>query len=173
MAPIPRGAVFMRPMHDDKLLSRSDLLARRADCKRHGQTVVFTNGCFDVLHRGHVEYLQQARTLGDILVVGLNGDQSVRQVKGPGRPLVPVEDRAAILCALTDVDYVTIFPEASVESLVAAVLPDVLVKGGDYSLETVVGRQVVEAAGGKVAILCHVPGRSTSALVTDLEGGGQ
>jgi D-beta-D-heptose 7-phosphate kinase/D-beta-D-heptose 1-phosphate adenosyltransferase len=160
-------------MHDDKLLSHATLLARRADCKRQGRTVVFTNGCFDVLHRGHVEYLQQARSLGDILIVGLNSDQSVRQVKGPGRPLVPVEDRAAILCALTDVDFVIIFPEASVEALVEAVLPDVLVKGGDYRLETVVGRQVVEAAGGRVAILCHVPGRSTTALLTDLVDGGQ
>jgi rfaE bifunctional protein nucleotidyltransferase chain/domain len=156
----------MRPMHDDKLLSRQDLLIRRADWKHHGQTVVFTNGCFDILHRGHVEYLQQARALGDVLIVGLNSDQSVRQVKGADRPLTPEQDRVAILCALKDVDFVTVFPEPSVETLVSAVLPDVLVKGGDYHLEAVVGRQIVEAAGGRVATLCHVEGRSTTDLVS-------
>lgn len=160
-------------MHAAKLLSRPDLLVRRAEWKRCGQTLVFTNGCFDVLHRGHVEYLQQARGLGHILVVGLNSDASVRQVKGPGRPLVCEADRAAILCALQDVDFVTIFPEASVEPLVAVLLPDVLVKGGDYRLQDVVGGRLVEASGGRVATLCHVPGRSTTALIPQVEGDDQ
>jgi D-beta-D-heptose 7-phosphate kinase/D-beta-D-heptose 1-phosphate adenosyltransferase len=151
-------------MHAHKLLSRPDLLALRLEWKQRGLTFVFTNGCFDVLHRGHVEYLQQARALGDILAVGLNSDDSVRALKGPGRPVVCEQDRAAILCGLQDVDYVSIFPEASVERLVASLLPDILVKGGDYSVEEVVGRQVVEAAGGRVATLCHIPGRSTTGL---------
>ncbi len=159
-------------MHAPKLLPRPDLLSRRAEWRRRGQTLVFTNGCFDVLHRGHVEYLQQARALGDVLVVGLNSDLSVRQVKGPRRPVVCEQDRAAILCALQDVDFVTIFPEPSVEPLVTALLPDVLVKGGDYRLEDVVGRQPVEASGGRVLTLCHVPGRSTTTLIPQVEGDG-
>ncbi|HJP30091.1 MAG TPA: D-glycero-beta-D-manno-heptose 1-phosphate adenylyltransferase [Candidatus Latescibacteria bacterium] len=151
-------------MHKHKLLSRSRLLTCRAEWKRHDQRLVFTNGCFDVLHRGHVEYLQQARALGDLLLVGLNSDASVARVKGPGRPLVPQEDRAALLCALQDVDFLTIFPETSVEPLVREILPDVLVKGGDYDVADVVGREIVEASGGRVQTLCHVPGRSTTDL---------
>ena len=155
-------------MHADKLLSRDELLARRSAWRRVGRTVVFTNGCFDVLHRGHVEYLQEARALGDLLVVGLNGDDSVRRLKGEGRPLMPQEDRAAVLCALGDVDYVVLFHETSVAGLVAELLPDVLVKGGDYRPEEVVGREVVEASGGRVATLCLVAGRSTRALAGEI-----
>jgi D-beta-D-heptose 7-phosphate kinase/D-beta-D-heptose 1-phosphate adenosyltransferase len=120
-----------------------------------------------------VEYLQQARALGDLLVVGLNEDSAVRQLKGPGRPWVPQEDRAALLCALQDVDVVTLFPETSVELLVAELLPDVLVKGGDYALEEVVGRQVVENAGGQVCVLCHVADRSTRDLLPTVEAAGR
>ncbi|MCY3736288.1 MAG: adenylyltransferase/cytidyltransferase family protein [Gemmatimonadaceae bacterium] len=152
-------------MHSEKLLSRSALLDLRARCRRDGRVVIFTNGCFDLLHRGHVEYLQEARALGDLLVVGLNDDDGVRRLKGPGRPLVPQRDRAALLCALEDVNAVTLFPGTSVEPLVADLLPDVLVKGGDYSLDEVVGRRVVEAAGGQVLILRHVSGRSTEGLI--------
>ena len=152
-------------MHSEKLLSRSALLDLRARCRRDGRVVIFTNGCFDLLHRGHVEYLQEARALGDLLVVGLNDDHGVRRLKGPGRPLVPQGDRAALLCALEDVNAVTLFPGTSVEPLVADLLPDVLVKGGDYSLDEVVGRRVVEAAGGQVLVLCHVSGRSTEGLI--------
>lgn len=155
-------------MHADKLLARDELLARRSAWRRAGRTVVFTNGCFDVLHRGHVEYLQEARALGDILVVGLNGDDSVRRLKGEGRPLMPEEDRAALLCALGDVDFVVVFHETSVDSLVAELLPDVLAKGGDYAPEEVVGRQVVEASGGRVVTLCLVAGRSSRALAGQL-----
>ena len=152
-------------MHSEKLLSRSVLLDLRARCRRDGRVVVFTNGCFDLLHRGHVEYLQEARNLGDLLVVGLNDDDGVRRLKGAGRPLVPQQDRAALLCALGDVDAVTLFPGTSVEPLVADLLPDVLVKGGDYSLDEVIGRRVVEEAGGQVRVLCHVSGRSTAGLI--------
>ena len=152
-------------MHSEKLLSRSALLDLRDRCRRDGRVVVFTNGCFDLLHRGHVEYLQEARALGDLLVVGLNDDGGVRRLKGPGRPLVPQRDRAALLCALEDVNAVTLFPGTSVEPLVADLLPDVLVKGGDYSLDEVVGRRAVEEAGGRVRVLCHVSGRSTEGLI--------
>ena len=153
-------------MRSEKLLSRSALLDLRRRCRREGRVLVFTNGCFDLLHRGHVEYLQEARALGDLLAVGLNDDRGVRRLKGPGRPLVPQEDRAALLCALEDVDAVTLFPGTSVEPLVADLLPDVLVKGGDYAPEDVVGRGAVEAAGGRVQVLCRVPGRSTEGLVS-------
>ena len=153
-------------MHSEKLLSRSALLDLRARCRGDGRVVVFTNGCFDLLHRGHVEYLQEARALGDLLVVGLNDDDGVRRLKGPGRPLVPQRDRAALLCALEDVNAVTLFPGTRVEPLVADLLPDVLVKGGDYSLDEVVGRRVVEEAGGRVRVLCHVSGRSTEGLIS-------
>ena len=152
-------------MRAEKLLSRPALLDLRARCRREGRVVVFTNGCFDLLHRGHVEYLQEARSLGDLLVVGLNDDDGVRRLKGEGRPLVPQQDRAALLCALQDVDAVTLFSGTSVEPLVADLLPDVLVKGGDYALDEVVGRRVVEASGGEVRVLCHLPGRSTEGLI--------
>jgi rfaE bifunctional protein nucleotidyltransferase chain/domain len=157
-------------VHSDKLLHRPDLLARRAQWRQQQRRVVFTNGCFDVLHRGHVEMLEQARRLGDLLVVGLNSDAGVRQLKGPGRPLVSEEDRAAVLCALQDVDAVTLFDTPSVLPLVRDLLPDVLVKGGDYRLEEVVGRDVVEQAGGCVRILNHLPGRSTTELERRLRG---
>ena len=153
-------------MHSEKLLSRCDLLDLRARCRREGRVLVFTNGCFDLLHRGHVEYLQEARALGGLLAVGLNDDDGVRRLKGEGRPLVPQEDRAALLCALADVDAVTLFSGTSVEPLVAELLPDVLVKGGDYALDEVVGRRVVEQAGGRVRVLRHVPGRSTRDLLS-------
>ena len=158
-------------MHSEKLLSRSDLLDLGARCRRQGRVLVFTNGCFDLLHRGHVEYLQEAKALGDLLAVGLNDDDGVRRLKGPGRPLVPQQDRAALLCALGDVDAVTLFPGTSVEPLLADLLPDVLVKGGDYAADEVVGRRVVEAAGGRVRVLGRVPGRSTQRLISRISAG--
>lgn len=151
-------------MHAHKLLERHALLARRQDWRAQDLTLVFTNGCFDILHRGHVEYLQEARALGDVLVVGLNSDSSVRSLKGASHPMMPQADRAAILCALSDVDFVTIFPQTSVEPLVAELLPDVLVKGGDYSVDQIVGRQIVQSAGGRVVALGHTPSRSSSDL---------
>ncbi len=137
-----------------------------------GSTVVFTNGCFDVLHRGHVEYLMGARALGDVLVVGLNSDDSVRRLKGPGRPVNPVEDRAFVLAGLAAVDYVTVFDEDTPRELIAALLPDVLVKGGDYTRDTVVGAGEVEAAGGRVVIAPLVPGRSTTGILERARQGG-
>jgi D-beta-D-heptose 7-phosphate kinase/D-beta-D-heptose 1-phosphate adenosyltransferase len=133
--------------------------------QQHGETVVFTNGCFDLLHVGHIQYLQQARALGDCLVVGLNDDASVRLLKGQRRPLLPQQERARILAALGCVDYVTIFSEATPLSLVALLRPDVLVKGGDYTPETVVGREVVEAYGGRVCIMPYGDGVSTTDII--------
>ncbi len=130
--------------------------------------MVFTNGCFDLLHRGHVEYLREARALGDVLMVGLNSDSSASTLKGPGRPLMTQQDRAALLGELRSVSYVCIFDEPSVAALVAELLPDVLVKGGDYSLAEVVGREVVEEAGGTVRTLSLWTGASSSDLARRL-----
>ena len=148
-----------------KILDR-DRLAERFGQPRDSR-VVFTNGCFDILHRGHVEYLTRARGLGDALIVGVNTDDSVRRLgKGDGRPLNREEDRALLIAALECVDAVCIFDEDTPLQLVSAVVPDVLVKGGDYSVEEVVGRDVVESAGGEVRILPFIPGFSTTDLVT-------
>ena len=132
---------------------------------RRGERVVFTNGCFDLLHGGHVHYLQQARALGDCLVVALNDDASVRLLKGDGRPLRPQDERARVLAALACVDYVVLFGEATPLALIKFLRPDVLVKGGDYTLETVVGRKEVEASGGTVHLIPYVEGVSTTELV--------
>ena len=148
-----------------KIITHDQLLAIRSQVKKARQTFVFTNGCFDLLHRGHVEYLRAARTLGDCLAVGLNDDDGVRALKGPGRPLCPQGDRAAVLAALECVSHVCIFAGESVESLVAALAPDVLVKGGDYAPAAIVGREHVEAHGGQVRALPLWPGVSTTQLV--------
>lgn len=147
------------------LLSLDGLLDLRSRWRASGETVVFTNGCFDLLHAGHARYLSQARALGDHLVVGLNSDASVRRLKGEGRPVTPQEERAEILCALEAVDAVTLFWEDTPRPIIAALLPDVLVKGGDWALDAIVGREEVEAAGGRVLTLPVLPGRSTSSLV--------
>src|ERR1700691_4126639 len=133
-----------------KIVSQEELIQVTAREKRAGRRVVFTNGCFDLLHPGHVRCLAEARALGDVLVVGVNSDRSVRGNKGPERPLVPQQDRAEVLAALSSVDYVTIFDEPTPRQLIARVLPDVLVKGADWALDDVVGGTEVEAAGGRV-----------------------
>ena len=134
------------------------------------QRLVFTNGCFDILHRGHVEYLHAARSMGDALVVGVNTDTSVERLKGPGRPVVPQGDRALVLAALESVDAVTLFHEDTPRELLAALLPDVLVKGGDYSPEEIVGRAEVEDAGGRVEVIPFIQGRSTTELISRIQG---
>jgi D-beta-D-heptose 7-phosphate kinase/D-beta-D-heptose 1-phosphate adenosyltransferase len=133
--------------------------------RARGRKVVFTNGCFDLLHPGHVLYLAEARALGDVLVVGLNSDESARALKGPSRPYVAERDRALLLLGLRSVDYVSIFPEPTPLELIRAVLPDILVKGGDYRPEEVVGREVVEAHAGTVRIMPFHPGFSSSGLI--------
>lgn len=147
----------------EKILTREALVSRFG--RPRDRTVVFTNGCFDLLHRGHVEYLQAARELGDVLVLGLNTDASVRRLKGTGRPLNDEMDRAHVVASLACVDAVTLFDEDTPRDLIRALLPDVLVKGGDYQVEDVVGKAEVEAAGGRVMILPYLDGRSTTALV--------
>lgn len=151
----------------DKILGRAALIARFG--RPRSATLVFTNGCFDVLHRGHVEYLAAARALGDVLVVGLNSDASVHRLKGPGRPVNALDDRALVLAALESVDVVTPFAEDTPRALIAELLPDLLVKGGDYTLETVVGRAEVEAGGGRVVLVPLVPDRSTTATIARMK----
>lgn len=146
-----------------KVLARSELIARFGR-PREGR-VVFTNGCFDLLHPGHVHYLHEARRLGEHLVIGVNTDASVRRLKGPTRPLVPQDDRALVLAGLAAVDAVTLFDEDTPLELLRELLPDVLVKGGDYDLDSIVGRGVVEAAGGEVRVIPFVPGHSTTSLL--------
>lgn len=148
-----------------KILSHEDLLNERERLHGAGKTLVFTNGVFDILHVGHVRYLSEARALGDALVIAINSDRSVRVLKGPDRPLTTQTDRAEILAALRFVDYVTVFDDVSPRSLIARLLPDVLVKGGDYTLDQIHGREEVEAAGGRVVSLPFVEGVSTSEII--------
>ena len=147
------------------ILPLNDLLKERERLRDADQKLVFTNGVFDLLHVGHVRYLTQARTLGDALVVAVNSDRSVRELKGADRPLTNENDRAEMLAALGAVDYVTIFDDVSPRALIANLLPDVLVKGGDYTLDQIHGREEVEAAGGRVVSLPFVQGASTSEII--------
>jgi D-glycero-beta-D-manno-heptose 1-phosphate adenylyltransferase len=156
-----------------KILSHEDLLNERERLHAAGQTLVFTNGVFDILHVGHVRYLSEARALGDALVIAINSDRSVRELKGLDRPLTKENDRAEILAALRAVDYVTIFDDVSPRSLIAQLLPDVLVKGGDYTLDQIHGREEVEAAGGRVVSLPFVEGVSTSQIIERMKKTGQ
>ena len=133
-----------------KVLNLDDLRAEREDLRRRGKTFVFTNGCFDIIHRGHVEILKRARALGDVLAVGVNSDDSVRRLKGARRPMVPEDDRAAVVAELASVDFVTVFEDDTPERVIAELVPDVLVKGSDYELSEIVGRETVESAGGRV-----------------------
>jgi rfaE bifunctional protein nucleotidyltransferase chain/domain len=148
-----------------KILLRAELVSERARLRAAGSSLVFTNGVFDLLHVGHVRYLEGASALGDALAVAINSDRTVRELKGDGRPLITEDERAEILAALRVVDYVTIFDEVSPRTLIADLLPDVLVKGGDYALDEIHGREEVEAAGGRVISLPFVEGASTSAII--------
>ena len=150
-----------------KILTHDSLAEWRQAARRAGKVLVVTNGCFDILHAGHVDYLESARSLGDLLIVGLNGDQSVQELKGPGRPINAQGDRARVLAALGCVDAVCIFPEKRATRFLEAVQPDVYVKGGDYTLETIdqQERRAVESAGGRIAFIPFTAGKSTSALV--------
>lgn len=153
-----------------RILSREEAVAFRRELRSRGERLVFTNGCFDLLHAGHVRYLNAARGLGDRLLVGLNDDASVRRLKGPGRPVVPEAERAEVLCALTAVDAVVLFPEETPLRLIEVLLPDILVKGADWPLSAIVGRLEVEAAGGRVLTLPLLSGRSTTALLERIGG---
>src|ERR1700722_16551340 len=155
-----------------KIVSQEELIQVAAREKRSGRRVVFTNGCFDLLHPGHVRCLAEARALGDLLVVAVNSDSSVRGNKGPERPLVAEQDRAEVLAGLASVDYVTIFDEPTPRELIASVLPSILVKGADWALEQVAGREEVEAAGGRVVSVPMAAGYSTTNLVQRIRDTG-
>ena len=148
-----------------KILTWSALRRRLAAWRRRGARVVFTNGCFDLLHPGHVRYLRAARRLGDVLVVGVNSDASVRRLKGPTRPIVPGAARCEVLAALEMVDAVVLFDQDTPYELIALVQPDVLVKGGDWPIDKIIGRDVVEARGGKVVTIPFVEGASTTGII--------
>jgi D-beta-D-heptose 7-phosphate kinase/D-beta-D-heptose 1-phosphate adenosyltransferase len=155
----------------DKILDAASLPAWRERQRAEGRRVVVTNGCFDLLHAGHVSYLEIARAQGDLLLLGLNGDDSVRQLKGPTRPVVPEEDRARVMAALGCVDAVCVFPEVRAIRFLDLAQPDVYVKGGDYTLETINQdeRHAVESHGGRIAFIPFLPGRSTTGLLSKIQ----
>ena len=157
-------------MHPE-ILTLEEAILRFGREKRNGRRVVFTNGCFDLLHPGHIGSLEQARALGDALIVGLNSDSSVRRLKGTGRPVLPERERAEILAALESVDAVVIFDEPTPREVIARLLPDVLVKGGDWPGDQIVGREEVEAAGGRVVSIPVIPGYSTTEILRKIREG--
>ncbi len=148
-----------------RIVNKEELIAIRDLQKKQNQKVVFTNGVFDIIHRGHVEYLLKAKSAGDVLIVGLNSDASVRKIKGEKRPIVPHNDRAFVLANLCPVDFVCIFEEETPLNLIEAIIPDVLVKGADWNIENIVGKDIVEANGGKVATIEFIQDRSTTNIV--------
>src|SRR3989337_2684216 len=148
-----------------KIVSLQRLRGSLKNINKKNKTIVFTNGCFDIIHAGHVRYLNKAKSLGDILVVGLNSDSSVKNIKGEKRPIVPQRERAEVLSGLEAVDYVVFFNEPTPIRLIKAVLPDILVKGADWASHAIVGADVVKAAGGKIARVKLVKGRSTTNII--------
>jgi rfaE bifunctional protein nucleotidyltransferase chain/domain len=159
-----------RAVLEDKIASASRLAGKLAVLRARGKKVVFTNGCFDILHYGHVKYLQTAAGKGDILVVGVNSDSSVKRLKGPGRPVNSQRCRAAVLAALQSVDYVTIFNEDTPLALIKRLRPDVLVKGGDWKKQDIVGSELVERCGGRVLAIRFEKGFSTTRIITQIAG---
>ena len=151
------------------ILSRNILVNTSRNLQQKGKTIVFTNGCFDIIHAGHVSYLESAKVLGDVLIVGLNTDDSVRRLKGSHRPLNNEKDRALVLDSLRFVDYVTLFDEDTPYELIKEIHPDILVKGGDYTPETIVGADIVMQKGGKVVVIPLVEGKSTTGLIEKLK----
>ncbi len=152
-----------------KILSLDQLKHLREELRAANQTVVFTNGCFDLLHPGHVRYLQEARKLGAALIVALNSDRAVRELKGATRPILQEEERAEVMAALECVNYVIIFDDVSPQKIIATLLPDILVKGGDWGVEQIIGADEVTAAGGEVKSLNFVPGVSTSEIIERIQ----
>jgi rfaE bifunctional protein nucleotidyltransferase chain/domain len=152
-------------MTKNKIKNHSQLIKTVGSLKKRGKTIVFTNGCFDILHKGHVNLLEKARSLGDILIVALNSDSSVKKLKGPKRPLNTQNDRATIVAALGAVDFVTFFDDPTPQDLIKKISPDILVKGGDWKKENIVGSEHVESYGGKVRSIKFVKGYSTSQFI--------
>jgi len=148
-----------------KVKTISELKRTRARLKREGKTVVFTNGCFDLLHAGHIHLFRTAKKLGDVLIVALNTDASVRRLKGPARPVFPLRERFEVLSAIADIDYLTSFSTPTPRTVIAALRPDVLVKGGDWGPGEIVGRAEVEAAGGRVVRVPYLKGRSSTNII--------
>ncbi len=148
-----------------KLINRDRITEVVQKINAAGKTIVFTNGCFDIIHAGHVRYLAEARKLGDCLIVGLNSDRSVQELKGPTRPVNQQDDRAEVMGALAAVDYVIVFDERTAESLIGEVKPDIYVKGGDYCIENIPEAKIVAANGGKTVLIPEVPGRSSSNII--------
>ena len=149
----------------NKIRSLGELALVRRKLRREGQTVVFTNGCFDLLHGGHIRLFREAKRRGDVLVVALNTDASVRKLKGPSRPIFPLKERLEVLSAVADIDYLTWFAENTPRKIIAALLPDVLIKGGDWTPDEVVGRAEIEAAGGRVVIVPYFKGHSSTSII--------
>lgn len=148
-----------------KIVNLDQLIRIRKRAKRDHRKVVFTNGCFDILHRGHIECLKKAKSLGDLLIVGLNSDSSVKKLKGDKRPIMPQQDRAEILASLGMVDYVCIFEEETPQKIINTLIPDVLVKGGDYKKKKIVGKEVVESHGGRVFTVKEVKAKSSKNII--------
>jgi len=151
------------------ILKVEEFLPIREKIGKDGGSLVFTNGCFDIIHRGHVEYLAKARSYGDFLLVALNTDQSVREIKGPTRPIIPEEDRAVVLAAIESVDFVILFDESTPEKLIEAVRPDVLAKGADWPMDKIIGADIVKANGGKVVRIELTPHRGTSEIINRID----
>jgi D-beta-D-heptose 7-phosphate kinase/D-beta-D-heptose 1-phosphate adenosyltransferase len=149
----------------NKIRSLGELVPVRRKLRREGQTVVFTNGCFDLLHGGHIRLFREAKRRGDVLVVALNTDASVRKLKGPSRPIFPLKERLEVLAAVADIDYLTWFAENTPRKIIAALLPDVLIKGGDWTPDEVVGKAEIEAAGGRVVIVPYFKGHSSTSII--------
>lgn len=161
-----RGVV---PMRGKKIVAFSRIKALASRLRAKGKRIVFTNGCFDILHAGHVKYLEKARSLGDILILGLNSDRSVRKIKGPSRPIVCQKDRAEVIASLGFVDYVTIFGEATPLRLIRAIRPRVLVKGADWKIGKIAGADFVKSYGGRVVAIPLVKGKSTTGLIRKIK----
>ena len=152
------------------LIEQNRLAEICTEFRKNGLTIVFTNGCFDIIHSGHISYLTKAKELGDILIIGLNSDDSVRRLKGSERPINNESDRAVVLSALKPVDYVAFFTEDTPYNLISLLKPDVLVKGGDYSIENIVGADIVQNNGGKVVVIPFVEGKSTTNIIKKMRG---
>lgn len=149
----------------DKIKTVDEIAVIAAEAKRNGRSVVFTNGCFDLLHRGHVHILRQAKAAGDILIVGMNSDRSVKSIKGSARPILPETDRVELIAAMEMVDYVVLFDEPDPYQLIAAIKPNVLAKGADWSADKIVGSDIVERNGGRVAVIPYLKGFSTTEII--------
>jgi len=152
-----------------KIITKKVLISIREKLKVEHKKVVFTNGCFDFIHSGHIHYLKEARSFGDILVVGVNSDNSIRRIKGNSRPINNQDARALVLSSLEMVDYVVLFDEDTPYELIKAILPDILVKGGDYKIEDIVGRDIVEGNGGRVECVSYIEGFSTTSIIEKIK----